>query len=707
MNKIVCLLALCSVLPLYGNSKVFHDKNGNGKQDSGETGIPGVYVSNGQEIAVTSADGSYAFKTKGYWVSVTTPDKYTPTTPIWSDKNCSFGFQDDANYKDGAVFIHGSDIQFPVTRKRGILSRIAKKIAAAAEKYNTKSVICVGDITTHGDLADMNTVRDEFALNKLQFYPVFGGHDGVNSRDLGNYRKVFGPLWYSWNYRGVHFAAFVSENFLTKQQKLDQDKWLKEDLSKVPQDMPIVLATHAPGQMSRDLRQILAGREPELILRGHFHNWNIRKAGKTHVICSAPWREGDNGVQSIRVRVIKRENNNWKSFTESVHPLDVKELALGKAEIKTAENSGARVFDKELKKLVPVWSSKVGGMQDYYGSPVISDGKIYCSISDADIGAENAGVAALDAATGKVLWKTSTKDDIVSTPVVDGDFVYAASCQGDVFALKKSDGSIVWKTPGRTDFGNINNQTMGKYGWRVTTTSLVCGDGRIFTQSNIIIRALDMKTGKELWQIIRDSGYSPAAGVLFHDGKLYTAIPKQILVLDPATGKSISVLDKKKLTKVPFANDRGIAAATVYGGNIYFPGQVLRKFSSDCKELWAVSLKGSRYGVSSAVESNGVTLVAYNNLLNAYDSGNGKLLWSIKSRIATGEGAKNTSTPLVFKDKIVYASDTGVLSVCDLKTGKTLQSIAIGSPIKSSPAASGNLICVSTFDGRIIGFAVQ
>ena len=710
MNKIISLF-VCSIalIPLYGGGTVFFDRNGNGKADVGENGIADVVVSNGKEVVKTDADGKFSFKEKGYWITVCTPDKFIPTTAVWQPAgtvNASFGFRQDEAYDKGAAFVHGSDIQFPVARKRGILRNVIKTMSSAAKKHNTNMVICPGDLTPYGDFQDLNAVREEFAKSGLQFYPVFGGHDASKNPDMSNYRKNFGPLWYSWNFRGVHFIAFVSENFLSKTMLPEQYKWFKDDLSMIPADMPIVLATHAPGQASRYIRECLGKREPDLVLRGHYHNWNIRKAGKTHVICSAPWREGDNGAQTVRVRMVYCKNGKWQSATEFVHPMKETVLKLENAQIKT-QKSGGNVSDITLNKLVPVWSSKIGGFQDYYGASVISDGKVFCRVSDNNIGAENAGIAALDSANGKVLWKTLLGDDVAATPAVDEKFVYAVTCSGNVAALDKADGKVIWRTAAKSDFGNLNNQTMGRYGWRLTTAPVVCADGKVFCQSNFTIRALDAATGKELWSVFRDSGYSPASGLLYHNGKLYASVLKQILVIDPATGKNIAALDKGKLKMLPAASDRGVALPTVFGNAIYFPGQTLRKFDLNAKELWAVRLSGARYAVSPAVENGGIVFNAHNDSFNAYDAATGKLLWSNKTKSTLGEVMKNTSAPVVFSDKVVYAPDNGTLNVADIKTGKILQNITLGTPVKASLTVSGNLLCVSTCDGRIIGFAVK
>ena len=59
------------------NGTVFNDRNGNGKQDTGESGLPGILVSNGKELVATDSNGAWELKVESeYAVFVVKPAGY-------------------------------------------------------------------------------------------------------------------------------------------------------------------------------------------------------------------------------------------------------------------------------------------------------------------------------------------------------------------------------------------------------------------------------------------------------------------------------------------------------------------------------------------------------------------------------------------------------------------------------------------------------
>ena len=107
---------------------VFEDRNANGKRDSGEPGLPGVVVSDGDKVVRTSASGEYGFRIRvdedphHRFVVVTRPNGFRPTAAFFhripfdqSETNyaVNFGFKRDrASAKRKFWFITASDSQF-------------------------------------------------------------------------------------------------------------------------------------------------------------------------------------------------------------------------------------------------------------------------------------------------------------------------------------------------------------------------------------------------------------------------------------------------------------------------------------------------------------------------------------------------------------------------------------------------------------------
>lgn len=75
------------------------------------------------------------------------------------------------------------------------------------------------------------------------------------------------------------------------------------------------------------------------------------------------------------------------------------------------------------------------------GSPAIGDGVSYVGSSDGHF------VNAVELATGKERWRHATPQRVIGSPAISGDLVVAGGEDGQVFALDRKDGSLVWSFP--------------------------------------------------------------------------------------------------------------------------------------------------------------------------------------------------------------------------------------------------------------------
>ena len=98
-------------------------------------------------------------------------------------------------------------------------------------------VMSVGDLI-EGYTEDESRVQKEWKeflgfIDRLQmrFFFVAGNHDVTNPMMHKVWREHFGPEWYSFDYKGVHFICLCSEdpNFRIGDEQL---AWLKQDLNK-------------------------------------------------------------------------------------------------------------------------------------------------------------------------------------------------------------------------------------------------------------------------------------------------------------------------------------------------------------------------------------------------------------------------------------------------------------------------------------------
>ena len=97
-------------------------------------------------------------------------------------------------------------------------------------------VMSVGDLI-EGYTEDRDQVNREWEeflgfieQMQMKFFFVAGNHDLSNPVMHEMWRERFGPKWYSFNYRGVHFVCLCSEDPVNRIGE-GQLEWLKEDLA--------------------------------------------------------------------------------------------------------------------------------------------------------------------------------------------------------------------------------------------------------------------------------------------------------------------------------------------------------------------------------------------------------------------------------------------------------------------------------------------
>jgi len=182
-----------------------------------------------------------------------------------SHKNFTFAYISDAHIQhiSGTKFVHNWD--------RGLIRAVAETNLLQPEP---DFVVFGGDLAQLGSKPELDHGAEFLTKLKYKTYCVMGEHDYY--LDLGAYwSELFGPHYYSWDHKGVHFIVLNSiltydewtyERWPTAEQRMlemagldnpngspfmvgeKQRQWLKEDLAKVKKDTPVVLFSHSPIQ---------------------------------------------------------------------------------------------------------------------------------------------------------------------------------------------------------------------------------------------------------------------------------------------------------------------------------------------------------------------------------------------------------------------------------------------------------------------------
>jgi outer membrane protein assembly factor BamB len=198
---------------------------------------------------------------------------------------------------------------------------------------------------------------------------------------------------------------------------------------------------------------------------------------------------------------------------------------------------GSRVFtmgDKGERNFVfalnradgkPLWESDLGkagapGWGGFKGPrcmPVVDGDRLFAV-------AQYGEMACLDAASGQVKWRKDYQKDFeaplpewgfAGMPLVDGDRVILAvgGPQGDLVALNKTDGAVVWKSQGLTDSIHYSSPIVAEIG----------GVRQYVQLTETSVAGVAAADGKLLWRADRKGRVAVIPTPIYHDHHVYVA----------------------------------------------------------------------------------------------------------------------------------------------------------------------------------------
>ncbi|MCU0726782.1 MAG: metallophosphoesterase [Planctomycetes bacterium] len=185
-----------------------------------------------------------------------------------------------------------------------------------------------GDLAQLGTKAELDHGAEIMSALKYKTYYVMGEHDYY--LDLGEYwSKLFGPQWYSFDHKGVHFVVLNSiltfddwthKRWPTAEQRMlemagldnpngspfmvgeKQREWLAADLAKVDRKTPVVVFSHSPIQKlykgwnfwtedAEEVQALLQPFEQPTVVYGHVHQIQYNQIGNItfHAVMATAW----------------------------------------------------------------------------------------------------------------------------------------------------------------------------------------------------------------------------------------------------------------------------------------------------------------------------------------------------------------------------------------------------------------------------------
>jgi outer membrane protein assembly factor BamB len=289
-------------------------------------------------------------------------------------------------------------------------------------------------------------------------------------------------------------------------------------------------------------------------------------------------------------------------------------------------------------------------------APSIVDGILYVG--------EHRTVHALQATTGKAVWKYVTTGPVQSSPAIAGRYIYLGLLDGRLIVLDRQDGELEWEY--RT----------GNY----ITGSPVVVNGVVYLGSGDgFLYALDAETGDVIWR--EDTGDVIHSSPVVMDGIVHVATNARAVY-----GYSAKTGARRMLYQL-YRNveDSPVAA----NGLVYFTSRDGRLYTIDHR---AISIPGSFQWKALRLQ------LWIMGLPVGRPSPQRGTMWNAKPK---NLWRGFTSSPAVTPDRLFLGDRLGFFSAKDAKSGSPIWEFKADSAIETAPLVVGESVYFGTKDGTL------
>lgn len=354
--------------------------------------------------------------------------------------------------------------------------------------------------------------------------------------------------------------------------------------------------------------------------------------------------------------------------------------------------------------LQPLWSASIGQGNDrkhrITADPVVADGRIFTLDSRALVTATGSD--------GRTLWthdltpSSDRADDASGGGLsVGGGVVFATTAFGYLAALDAASGEVLWEqdldsaATGAPTFheGVVYVVTRNSLGWAIDA-----GNGRILWQ----VQGAPSPSGVA-------GGPAPAiAGSLvvfpFSSGQMVSA------VMGPGTQAWAASVSGQRLGRAfsrvsDLTGDPVVASDVIYAGN--HSGRAAAFDAATGQARWQ-----AREGAMSPVWLAGgsLFLITDENRLVRLDASSGETIWTVdlpffkKTRISKRESTFAHYGPVLAGGRLLVASDDANLREFDPVTGALIATTPLAAGAAANPVVVGGTLYLVTGDGQIRAF---
>ncbi|HVT69300.1 MAG TPA: PQQ-binding-like beta-propeller repeat protein [Trebonia sp.] len=281
-------------------------------------------------------------------------------------------------------------------------------------------------------------------------------------------------------------------------------------------------------------------------------------------------------------------------------------------------------------------------------------------------------------APGKVAWRFNANATVASVAQA-GNVVYAATNGNTVFAVNATTGKQIWK---RTVTSELNED-------------LVVAGGSVVVSGGNGPYALAATGGNQLWSVKSDSAYPmlAAGGVVYVAFAAKNDLASGVTALDPATGTIVWTL--------AFGENDGIAGMLALADGVLYTtttaGEAFAISAKNGAQRQRIGGFGA-FGSSPIAAADGVVYAGLDDkkgTVVAVDTAAGKTLWRQSLGAATFGPSVAAANGIVFAGTVdggALASQTGKLFALSAKTGKPLWSVPVAGGANEGPVVAGDVV---------------
>lgn len=268
-------------------------------------------------------------------------------------------------------------------------------------------------------------------------------------------------------------------------------------------------------------------------------------------------------------------------------------------------------------------------------------------------------VAALDPATGKVLWKVRPGGPLRGSATLNNGHAYVMSQDNQIFALSQDDGSVVW-----ADSGTVGSTAIFGVGAPAAVQGTVVAG---FSSGELT--AYRYENGRVLWG----------------DALSRTSISTTVAALTDIDANPVI--------------DRGRVFAIGQGGRMASYELV------SGQRLWEISIAGV---ATPAVAGDWVFVVTDSGQLLCVSRADGRIRWI--SQLDRWRNAKKKTGiirwhgPTLAGNRLVLVSTDGEMVTVDPADGTVRRTFDIGRSMSLAPVVAGGMLYILTDDGQLLAY---